>query len=109
MIYEDRSDEELLRIMRKAESGKLDWLDTFSRGPKKRPDDNIRDQREFAEVFNQVCRKLERSIALKFKKSQEQQRGQSLATEPRPLPAQHERNSQMQDENKGYRFGGQAR
>lgn len=108
MIYQDRSDEELLRVMRKAEIGKMDWLETFSRGPKKRPDDNIRDQREYAEVFNQVCRKLERSMSLRNQKSQEQQHGQSLATEPAPLPAQTERTA-MHDENRGYRFGGQSK
>ncbi|PWE56786.1 hypothetical protein DEM27_10510 [Metarhizobium album] len=107
MIYQDRDDEELLRVMRKAEIGKTDWLGRFARGPNKRPDDNIRDQREYAEVFDQICRKLERSISLRTQKHG-QQRDQSLPTTSAPLPQQDERNV-MRDENRGYRFGGQAR
>lgn len=109
MIYQSRTDEELLEIMEKAKRAKLDWLSTFSRGPKKRPDDNIITQREYAETFDQICQKLARSISLRSQKPQEQHRPESLATEGRMLPASHERISQMQDENKGYRVGGQGR
>lgn len=109
MIYQSRTDEELLEIMEKAKRAKLDWLGTFSRGTRKRPDNNIMEQREYAETFDQICQKLARSISLRSQKPQEQHRPESLATEGRMLPASHERISQVQDENKGYRVGGQGR
>ena len=108
MIYQGRfTFQEMADELERAVWENQTWLGDFSTGQKKRPDHEIEGKRKRGAVMRQALEDYRRA-ASRNQKSQEQQHGQSLATEPAPLPAQTERTA-MQDENKGYRFGGQAR